>query len=197
MRYRQFSVVAGVALAVAALVGCSAEPTPAVSTAPGADTVQEFATDAADPAAPGANPSGSSAVAPLLTYLVEEEKLAHDLYVLLGDTWGTRIFDNIAASETTHEDAVAGLLDDYGVPDPRVDTLGVFVDPQLQALYDQLAASGTASYAGAIAAGITVEETDIADLERTIADSPADVQVVLDRLLAASNKHLAAFTRQA
>ena len=41
-----------------------------------------------------------------LTFMVEEEKLAHDLYVEFGDAWNLRVFDNIAGAETQHEDEV-------------------------------------------------------------------------------------------
>jgi hypothetical protein len=50
-----------------------------------------------------------------LMWMREEEQLAHDVYVELGDLWGLRIFENIAASETSHIEAVSGLLDRYGI----------------------------------------------------------------------------------
>jgi hypothetical protein len=131
-----------------------------------------------------------------LRYLIEEEKLAHDVYVALGDLWGTRIFTNIAASETTHEGAVAQLLSVYGIDDPRSSAPGVFADPALQALYDELIAVGSQSPADAIGVGITIEQTDIADLSAALPDAPSDVAAVLERLLAASQNHLAAFERQ-
>jgi hypothetical protein len=131
-----------------------------------------------------------------LRYLIEEEKLAHDVYVALGDLWGTRIFANIAPSETTHEGAVAQLLSVYGIDDPRSSAPGVFADPALQALYDELIAVGSQSPADAIGVGITIEQTDIADLSAALPDAPSDVAAVLERLLAASQNHLAAFERQ-
>jgi len=45
-----------------------------------------------------------------LILMREEEKLAHDIYVTLFDQWGLPVFENIAASETTHTEAVLDLL---------------------------------------------------------------------------------------
>jgi hypothetical protein len=59
-----------------------------------------------------------------------------------------------------------------------------------------LLASGSASTVGAIAAGVAVEETDIADIEIMLKeDLPSDVEVVLNQLLTASYRHLSAFQR--
>ena len=45
----------------------------------------------------------------------EEEKLARDVYVALGDRWGLRVFENIARAEQRHMDAVVAQLDREGV----------------------------------------------------------------------------------
>ena len=56
-----------------------------------------------------------------LLYMVEEEKLAHDVYTKLYEKWGLQIFKNIADSESTHVNAVRLLLDKYGLTDPTKD----------------------------------------------------------------------------
>jgi hypothetical protein len=133
-----------------------------------------------------------------LLYLIEEEKLAHDVYVTLADQWGTQVFSNIAASEVTHQSLVAPLLEERGIDDPRSSEVGVFTDPTLQALYDELVARGSLSLDDAIEVGLTIEETDIADLADAIgAEDEADVVGVLERLLAGSENHLRAFERLA
>jgi len=81
-----------------------------------------------------------------LIYMREEEKLARDVYLTLFNQWNLNIFQNIAKSEQTHTDAVKNLLDIYGIVDPvRDDGIGIFVNPDLQALYDQLAMQGSQS----------------------------------------------------
>jgi hypothetical protein len=139
----------------------------------------------------------SSTLAEMLTFIVQEEKLAHDLYVQLASTSGAQQFANIVNSESTHISLVQGLLVSYNIVDPTVGLAeGEFLDQDLQALYDSLLASGSVDRAGAIAAGIAVEEKDIADIEVMLAsDLPSDVASVLERLLSGSQNHLAAFQR--
>lgn len=137
--------------------------------------------------------------ASMLQAMVAEEKLAHDVYVTLGDLYDVRTFDNIARAETKHQDALRVLLDAYGVTDPTVgDAVGEFDDPDVQALYDSLVAQGDDSLAAAAQVGITIEKLDIADLKDALADDqPADVARVLENLMAGSENHLAAFTNLA
>ena len=139
----------------------------------------------------------TSTLAEMLTFVVQEEKLAHDLYVQLARTSGAVQFQNILNSESTHISLVQGLLATYNFVDPTIGLAeGEFVDQELQALYDSLLASGSVDRAGAIAAGIAVEEKDIADIEVMLAtDLPSDVASVLERLLSGSQNHLAAFQR--
>ena len=135
--------------------------------------------------------------AELLTYLIEEEKLAHDVYTVMYDLYGAKVFGNILESESTHQDQVLGLLDAYGVEDPRSEELGVFNDPDLQALYDQLIAMGSQSAQDAYQVGVLIEEKDIADITDQLATaSDQDVVDVLERLRSGSENHLRAFNRQ-
>lgn len=130
-----------------------------------------------------------------LLYMREEEKLAHDVYLALHGIWGVNIFQNIAASEQTHTEAVLGLLDTYGLVDPVGDNaLGVFVNADLQALYDDLVASGSQSLADALRVGAAIEEIDILDLDEAIAHTgQTDISQVYQNLRAGSENHLRAF----
>lgn len=130
-----------------------------------------------------------------LQYMVAEEKLAHDVYVTLGDEFSLRVFDNIARAELTHMQAVRGLLETYGIKDPTVgDKVGVFDDPKLQALYDSLIEKGLESRSAALEVGVQIEEMDIADLKELLKENTAvDVERVLNSLLRGSKRHLNAF----
>jgi len=146
--------------------------------------------------------AGSLGIAPAglasqLTYLVEEEKLAHDIYALADGLYGAQQFANISRSETSHESSVRALLVGYGLPDPTTqEVAGVFKDPTLQALYDQLAGRVKASPSQAAEVGVLIEKTDIADLQEAIKNSTdASVTETLTRLESASERHLKAFTR--
>ena len=131
----------------------------------------------------------------MLTFMVQEEKMARDLYLEFAEEYGARQFTNIARSEQKHMDAVRVLLDRYGIADPtQGDAIGEFDNAQIQALYDELRAKGLESLAKAAKVAITVEKGDIADINDMLEDKPAaDVSLVLKNLKAGSYNHLAAF----
>lgn len=133
-----------------------------------------------------------------LLWMREEEQLAHDVYVVLGDMWGLRIFENISASETTHIEAVSVLLDRYAIEDPALGNQpGTFTDPAIQALYDQLVADASESIEAALAVGALIEELDISDLRaRAAATETAEITTVYANLERGSRNHLRAFTSE-
>ena len=45
-----------------------------------------------------------------ILYMRLEEKLARDVYTVLGNTWNARIFENIKLAEQNHMDAVKRLI---------------------------------------------------------------------------------------
>ncbi len=131
----------------------------------------------------------------VLVYLREEEKLARDVYIAMDALWGLRIFENIQAAEQNHMDAVLKLLDKYGIPDPvGSNAVGVFTNESLQALHDQLVASGRTSLLAALEVGATIEDMDLFDLmaDRGRVDNP-DILQVLDHLARGSRNHLRSF----
>ncbi len=128
----------------------------------------------------------------------EEEKLARDVYLTLYDKWGLRTFTNIAGAESTHMDAMGILLERYNLEDPiKSDTIGVFTNPEMQNLYDTLVAQGSESFNAALNVGATIEDLDIYDLERLIADTDNDdLKIVYQNLLKGSRNHMRAFDMQ-
>lgn len=138
----------------------------------------------------------SDAVIEHLVFMREEEKLAHDVYLSLFERWGLVIFKNIAASEQTHMDAVKNLLEKYDIPDPAdTSPAGVFANPDLQQLYDDLIQRGESSLGEALKVGAAIEEIDILDLQEALDDTQtADIRRVFENLLKGSENHLRAFT---
>ena len=130
-----------------------------------------------------------------LLFMREEEKLARDVYLTMYEAWGLNIFSNIAASEQTHTDAVAEMLDKYKLPDPVVDDrVGIFVNQELANLYDTLLARGYLSSLDALKVGALIEEVDMVDLKRAIEETDnEDIQVLYENLLSGSRNHLRAF----
>ncbi len=133
-----------------------------------------------------------------LQFMREEEKLARDVYLVLYAEWGLNVFANIANSEQTHTDAVASMIEQLGLEDPVVDdSVGVFVDPKLIALYEQMITLGRVSSVGALRVGATIEEVDMVDIEAAIdrADDP-DIIALYELLLCGSRNHLRAYMKQ-
>ena len=132
-----------------------------------------------------------------LQYLVEEEKLARDVYAYLAANVTSQKFSNITKSEQTHMDNISALLKKYNFFNPTTTRApGVFRDVELQKLYNDLIAQGSVSVAAAMQVGVAIEELDIADLKKMMVNpAPADVKLAYDLLLKGSINHLAAFSR--
>lgn len=196
-----FSVTATVLAGTLVLAGCAPQEPVALdsqSTTPAAEATIETESGVDDIV--GEQELGSATEAEtvlLLTYLIEEEKLAHDVYTVLYEEYGFQVFANILESETQHQDSVLKLLDAFDVEDPRSEELGVFNDPELQELFDTLIVKGMLSETDAFEVGVIIEEKDIADITNQLENaSDADVIDTLERLRAGSENHLRAFNRQ-
>lgn len=139
----------------------------------------------------------SSSQDALLAYLIEEEKLAHDVYSVMYEKYGARVFGNILQSEQSHQSKVLTLLQARGLPDSRTSELGTFTNQELQTLYDTLIAKGNKSAEEAYKAGVAIEEKDIADIAAQLATATdQDIVSTLEQLRLGSENHLRAFNRQ-
>ncbi|MEI7606082.1 MAG: DUF2202 domain-containing protein [Rhodospirillaceae bacterium] len=130
-----------------------------------------------------------------MRYMREEEKLAHDVYTVFSGYWGGRVFSQIATAEQRHMNAVLGLLQRYGIPDPVANVgPGQFTDPNLISMYGELIQRGARSYADALAAGGLIEEVDIADLTFAVSStSRPDIIRVYNNIHRGSRNHLRSF----
>jgi hypothetical protein len=125
----------------------------------------------------------------------EEEKLAKQVYVFFFEKYNYRIFNNISKSEDAHARAVLYLINGYGLLDPTPENDTEFSNPLFGELYAQLTQNGSASLSEALKAGAFIEEHDIADLRRLIAETENEnIKRVYGNLLRASVFHLRAFT---
>jgi hypothetical protein len=142
-----------------------------------------------------ATPLTEAQVADLVA-LVEEEKLAGDVYAALGAELGDSALTRIAASEDRHAAALRTLLLRYGIADPTAGYAeGEFPTAAAQALYDELVAAGSTSLAAAYDVGERIERMDIDDLSAAIAAASgrSDLVRVYTNLRTGSQHHLAAF----
>ena len=133
-----------------------------------------------------------------LVFMIEEEKVARDVYTHLYNTHGVRIFANIARAEQKHMDALQVLLDRYELEAPlTLGEVGIFENDELQSLHDELIVKGDLSMVEALGVGVAIEEVDIADLEDILNTGvPEDFTMIYENLLKGSYNHLNAFNRQ-
>jgi len=131
-----------------------------------------------------------------LSYMIEEEKLAGDIYDAFYEQTGLRVFDKIGDAEDQHMDTLIAQANIAGL---NLDTIlsfpeGQYSNPELQSLYDNLLATGSVSATAALEVGVAIELTDIADLQLAIADLVGTpLGTAYANLLNGSNNHLAAF----
>ena len=181
-------IAAGAAITVVALsLGIAVRPEPSAA-APATAVAQASAATVVVTPLSQAEKDG-------LVFMREEEKLARDVYRVLGAEYSLPVFSNIAGAESTHMAAIKRLLDRYGVADPvNPDVAGSFQNPQLQQLYADLIAQGDDSLTAALRVGITIEKVDIADLQIHIQETQhSDIRTVYTNLLRGSQSHLRAF----
>ena len=163
---------------------------------------------------PGTGTPAASAASPLASYIAtlpkealsaaendallsmrEEEKLARDVYRALFAANGDRSFANIASAEQRHMDDVKLLLDRYGLADPAPAMAGEFKNARLASLYTDLVARGKTSLAEALKVGATIEDLDLADVDKALDVSDnRDIDAVMQNLAKGSRNHLRAFS---
>jgi len=131
-----------------------------------------------------------------MKYMLEEEKVARDVYEFLDYKWDLMVFNNIKQSEQRHMDMIEYLLNSYKTSYQLSNERGVFYNKDLQKMYSDLIEKGSKSKYDALEVGKTIEITDIDDLEKAINNtSNTSIKDVYSILLFASNNHLRAFNR--
>lgn len=133
-----------------------------------------------------------------LLFMYQEEKVARDVYITLGKKYPTATtFSSIQLSEQTHMDTVESLCIKYGVNISNIDesTVGIFVVPALQELYDTLVVQGAVSLLEAQKVGAAIETKDITDILAAEAGMPSDVVKKFENLREGSYNHLDAFNK--
>jgi hypothetical protein len=131
-------------------------------------------------------------------HMVNEEKLAHDVYMTLGELWSSTVFERIASSESQHMTAMATICAQHELDNP-VEGLerGQFSDPAFTNLYAELVTSGSTSLLSAYRVGAKIEELDIVDLQESFkVVEKSDIVQVYENLLSGSRNHLRSFAHQ-
>jgi len=130
----------------------------------------------------------------MMKFMREEEKLAYDVYRYLYTKYGFNIFNNISESEKQHMDQVLCLLNYYKIQDSASPVAGIFNNPELQTLYNDLTVQGDISLLEALKVGATIEDVDIKDLMdlSTSTTNPA-ILSIFSNLTCGSRNHLRSF----
>ncbi|MBI1222378.1 MAG: DUF2202 domain-containing protein [Bacteroidetes bacterium] len=132
-----------------------------------------------------------------LLFLREEEKLARDIYLHAWEKYKHMTFDHISNSEQTHMDRALDLIHKYGLTDPAISERGVFNNPNLQVLYNQLLSKTNQSELDALIVGATIEDLDINDIDKLLTHtSNPDLITVYSDLNCGSRNHMRAFSSQ-
>jgi hypothetical protein len=158
-----------------------------------------------------------------LTFMREEEKLARDVYLTLGEAYpNQQVFNNIAKkSEQRHTDTMRDKLLKFRLPDPNPETndlpnsIGIFKGKEwgwyFTEKFNQLVAMGQESELAALYVGAFIEELDMNDIAvcpQVMADAGYPVPCGLEytdaralinsytNLIAGSENHLRAFVSQ-
>jgi hypothetical protein len=85
-----------------------------------------------------------------MKYMVEEEKLAGDVYEYLDELWSLRIFKNISQSEQRHMEMMEILLNTNNILHKLSDKRSVFFNNGLQKMYNNLIKKGSKSIKDAL-----------------------------------------------
>ena len=153
-----------------------------------------------------------------MVFMREEEKLARDVYITLGNMYpGAIVFSNIDDAEQQHTTTVKNKLASYNIADPNTDdTVGAFTGEDygwyFTEKYNLLVGLGEKSELDALYVGAFIEELDmldivqcpkvIVDTQNKIKDSSdcglnytdkSDLQSMLESLLEGSKNHLRSY----
>jgi hypothetical protein len=117
----------------------------------------------------------------MLTYALQDERIARTEYQIILDTFGSsRPFSNIIKAEETHIRYLTDLFSDHKLAVPADGTRKP---------------AAPKDWTSALEAGRQAEIDNIAMYDKFLAqDLPADVRQVFEQLKAASQNHLRAFT---
>ena len=132
-----------------------------------------------------------------ILFLLEEEKLARDVYLFSFEKYGNSIFHNISKSEQQHMNQVLNLINLYGLTNVASLETGIFNNSELQNLYNSLIEKSSISLADALKVGATIEDLDINDIEHMeFSTNNKDLLIILANLKCGSRNHLRNYISQ-
>ncbi|NNF36437.1 MAG: DUF2202 domain-containing protein [Saprospiraceae bacterium] len=134
-----------------------------------------------------------------LLMMIEEEKLARDVYITLGKEYDVKVFKNISDAENRHMEAIECLFEKYDLKNPIEEkALGEFSSRKFQDMYESLVIRGRTDITEALKIGASIEDLDIYDLNELLESRTTDnddLKAVFKELAKGSRNHMRAFTK--
>ena len=131
-----------------------------------------------------------------LSFQIEEERMAGELYRAFGEKQVAPPFQNIPRAEARHQELLVSLANRAGLGATGPAQAGHYETPAMQTRYDTLLARGRISLIEALKVGALVEEQDIADLRAlTATTNDSELKAAATMLEEGSRHHLGAFVR--
>lgn len=128
-----------------------------------------------------------------LLYMSDEEKLAGDVYHIFYSRWNLLTFSHIESDERYHEEILRTILSRYGVDYPNKG-FGMLSNSSHQSLYAKLVRKGNSTLKDALETGAMIEELDLSDLEKYMAQTEkSDLIGAYQTLTRGSENHLQIF----
>lgn len=133
-----------------------------------------------------------------IMFILEEEKMARDLYFEFSKKYENKVFNNMYQGEQSHMKAMQKLVSRYNLEDPTAKRdVGEFHNRQIQKMHGELLEQGNKNFVEALKVGAEVEERDIDDIQDNIKNtSKADILFVYENLKRSSKNHLRAFIKK-
>ena len=128
-----------------------------------------------------------------MLYLVENEKLLCDYFTVMYEKHKLPLFNQLAMNEQRHLNIISVKIDRYDLENPADQKpAGQFVNPQLQASYDQLIEIGNTGVYSALIAAVQKVERDVVDIPAIIStfEGNDDVVHVISGILLESQDNL-------
>jgi hypothetical protein len=134
-----------------------------------------------------------------LVFLMEEEKMARDVYSNLGVLRNYQDFKDISEEEEQHLQLIIDMAKQNEILLPEIvelDFKGKFQNVRLQNLYDELIKKAKTSLVDALEVGAWIEERDIADLELAMQNTvDENFDELYSKLKRDSENHLRTFDK--
>jgi hypothetical protein len=129
-----------------------------------------------------------------LLYMIEEERLIHDILTSASYNWDIRLFDRLAEAEQAHVDKLVDVACEFSwtIPVPyMVNRPGQYENKAIQDLYYDLCSRTEESVEEALLVSALVYELNILDLDRRmLATDQQDLQTVYAHFKRTSQNYL-------